>query len=179
MRCCSSSFLCKLKQKDSFLLSIMRCAAGGDRTCPGRDATPGDAPAGEEVAGDRAVPRHRQRQDGGAHRSAGRHDRPHHGRRVAAPGHPAADRRHEHAHGRVHPQQHPLHLPLLAGLLHQRLPAKGQGLHRLEKQLLESHSWREKKQLSILNANVVDGESLRVQLASETRCGFMFACVKL
>lgn len=103
---------------------------GGDGAGAGRDAAAGDGAAGEEVAGDRAVAGDRQRQDGGADRAAGRHDRPHHGRRVAAGGHPAADRGDEHAHGRFHRQQHPLHLPLLAGLLHRRLPAQRRRLRR-------------------------------------------------
>nr|ACN31793.1 unknown [Zea mays] len=57
---------------------------GGDGAGAGRDAAAGDAAAGEAVAGHRAVPGDRQRQDGGAHRAAGRHDGAHHGRRVAA-----------------------------------------------------------------------------------------------
>jgi hypothetical protein len=112
-------------------------SAGGNGTCSGCDAASGDTAAGEEVAGDRAVAGDRQRQDGGSDRAAGRHDGAHHGRRVAAGGHPAADRGDEHAHGRLHRQQHPLHLPLLAGLLHQGLPARREGLCRLEQNTRE------------------------------------------
>lgn len=113
------------------ILTIKKCwFLGWDSTCTWSDATPSNAPAGEEGSNSRTFTRPGQCKDCGPDISSWSDDRSYNGRRFAIGGHSAADSCDEHAHWCSNCKQHHVYIPLLACFLHQSLPAGDKGIHR-------------------------------------------------
>lgn len=125
--------MCYMSIKDFTWNTILKVGGlnlGGDSIGSRSDAAASDTPTSEESAGGGPITGGRQREDGGADIAAGGDDGADHGRRFSDRSHSAPNRGYELSHRRFHRQQHIVHLPLLAFLLHRRLSAGNRRLRR-------------------------------------------------